>query len=50
MRDMLTKVALNIPEQSEGLRKELDMWDIIWKEPTDSDPTPEDLKLKSDEL
>lgn len=47
---MLNKVALSIPETSENLRKELDMWDIIWKEPTNIDPTVEELKFKADEL
>lgn len=50
MRDMLSKVAFSIPEISENLRKELDMWDTVWKEPTEMNTTPEELKLKADEL
>lgn len=40
---ILTDVALSIPEMADGLRKELEMWDVTWRE--DEDP-----KVKADEL
>jgi hypothetical protein len=35
---------------ADNLRKELDMWEIGWKEPSNNDPTPEEVKAKTDEL
>ena len=39
VRKMMLEVAMGVPEVSDNLRKELEMWDVNWFQPSDIDPT-----------
>lgn len=50
VRELLSKVSLSIAgEFNDTARKELDMWEVPWREPQDADAEPE-KKARDDEL
>ena len=44
IKELMLNMVGNIPAYSEDLRKELGMWDYTFKEPSNDDPTPEQIK------
>lgn len=46
----MLEVAMGVPEVSDSLRKELEIWDLNWFQPSDIEPTEQETKIKAESL
>jgi hypothetical protein len=49
MRALVVSVAATVPETSDTLRRELEMWEVAWMAPQEA-TFEVDVKVKADEL